>query len=241
MRVPHISAKTAARFVEHGYTTPFQVAQVSVEEIGSWDGFAAKSGNQLHADIRHRLGTATALQWLIAGAVFGRGVGERKLVLLSQHAPGLFVRKQLSAIEQAMLKQTLLQVDGFQRKTAQQLLDHREQYLEYWENVQECVRRMGKVELAPLGTAVQTNTSTAIVSDAKPQDLKGKVYCFTGFRDAALQAELQARGGAVEVSMTAKVNVLVRKDASASGSKVRKAVAKGLPVVDSKSLRNSLQ
>ena len=60
----------------------------------------------------------------------------------------------------------------------------------------------------------------------------GKVYCFTGFRDAALRSQLEARGAVVEDSLTKSVNVVVRKDASVESGTVKKARARGVAVVE---------
>jgi DNA ligase (NAD+) len=248
MHVPHISAKTAARFVEQGYTTPFQVAQVSVEEMATWDGFAEKSSRLLYENIRKSLREASALQWVVAGGVFGRGVGERKLKALGQHAPQLFVPTKLKAADRERLASMLLSVEGFQQKTVQQLLSRHMLYLEYWEKVQTCLKQIGGAPPVPLGTMAtktenthhhsRTHSTTNVLQNE--DDQRGKVYCFTGFRDVSLEQELERRGGSVEPSLTSKVNVLVCKDAKATSAKVRKAKEKGVEVVEVVELRKQL-
>ena len=123
----------------------------------------------------------------------------------------------------AKLRDTLLRTDGFETTTVEQLLTHRPAFVAYWHDVRTYLTSVG----ANVPTFAQHQTPRT-----KTGDLVGKVYCFTGFRDAALRSQLEARGAVVEDSLTKSVNVVVRKDASVESSTVKKARARGVAVVE---------
>lgn len=71
--------------------------------------------------------------------------------------------------------------------------------------------------------------------------LKGQTFCFTGFRDAELQAGLEACGAEVASSLTKAVTTLVAKNPASGSSKLEKARKSGIEVIgieDARALLN---
>lgn len=236
MKVSNMSAKTAAKFVEHGYTDPFSVLTVGHSKLQTWEGFAEKSSRLLVTDIHTKTVAASPLQWVLAGAVFGRGVGERKLKLLSAHVPQLFRTTEFSDSDTNVLRESLLKLEGFQTKTVNQLLSNRAKYLVFWRKVVEYLELAGVKDIPEWPS--HSSRTTDIVPHTVPEndvgagDLHGQVFCFTGFRDTQLKRRLEERGGVVEGSLTRTVTVLVRKDSRIEGDKVRKARERGILVLN---------
>lgn len=77
------------------------------------------------------------------------------------------------------------------------------------------------------------------VAVAKPRGgaMRGKVVCFTGFRDQTLREAVEAAGGEYKDGMSRAVNMLVVKDASSTSSKVQAARKNGCAVVSVEELR----
>lgn len=61
--------------------------------------------------------------------------------------------------------------------------------------------------------------------------LRGKTVCLTGFRDAALDAAIEAAGGTVKSSVGKGLSFLVAKNPSESGGKLDKARAYGVTIL----------
>merc|ERR1719165_34168 len=59
----------------------------------------------------------------------------------------------------------------------------------------------------------------------------GKVFCFTGFRDAELEGLIRAAGGQVAASVTKAVTTVVCKTGAEDTKKVKDAEAKGLTIM----------
>lgn len=77
--------------------------------------------------------------------------------------------------------------------------------------------------------------------DAVDGELSGRVFCFTGFRHAGIEAEISARGGEVSSSYTKKVTDLVMKQKGSGSSKEKKAIADGVNILSESECRELLQ
>jgi NAD-dependent DNA ligase len=60
--------------------------------------------------------------------------------------------------------------------------------------------------------------------------MSGQTVVFTGFRDASLKADIEARGGTVDDAVTARTTTLVAKDLLKATAKVLKAQKAGVAV-----------
>lgn len=71
------------------------------------------------------------------------------------------------------------------------------------------------------------------VTIERPKDgaLKGMSFCMTGFRDNALEAALEAAGGALKSSVGKNLSVLVCKDPNSNSDKMKKARGYGVEVI----------
>jgi NAD-dependent DNA ligase len=210
MDVPRMSEKTVKKFVEHHHSTAFDILGVDADTMQTWDGFATKSSEQLAKDMRRCTHEATALQWIHAGAVFGEGIGQRHLEYLLPNAPLLFRTQPLTTSQRTALRVHLLSLNGYQNTTVDHLLNHHDDFVNYWKLVTEYLK--GKPP--PLVAPKQTK-----------QDLAGKVYCFTDVRDKNMEKALQSRGAKIATSMSKKVDVLICGDVKGNSSKLVKAMA----------------
>lgn len=213
MEVPHVSEKTVRRFVEHGYSNVFQILNVHSNTLLDWDGFSHKSSQQLVHHMRESTRNADTLQWIHAGAVFGRGVGKKHIQHLLTHAPSLFVLRVLSAPKQEELRQHLLSLPGYQSKTVNGLLAHRPDFVTYWKRVGQ---HMGK-------RTPELPTGDHQPSSALHGSLSGSTFCFSGVRDKAFQKQLEVRGASFVTSVSKNVNVLICKSLDVASEKMTKA------------------
>lgn len=83
------------------------------------------------------------------------------------------------------------------------------------------------MDLLAAGVALKT----AEVKTPTGFKMKGISVCFTGVRDAALEAEILAQGGEIKSGVSKGLTILVCKDPSSSSSKSQKARELGTEVV----------
>ena len=75
---------------------------------------------------------------------------------------------------------------------------------------------------------------------SKSDSLDGKVFCFTGFRDAELEGLIRAAGGQVAASVTKALTTVVCKTGAEDTKKVKDAEAKGLTIMTKEELQEML-
>jgi NAD-dependent DNA ligase len=114
--------------------------------------------------------------------------------------------------------ETLLGTPTFSSITAHGFLDGLSEFAEF-------------ASANPEITIARHARKAAVSSTAPAAKLAGKAFVFTGFRDAALKASIEALGGTVVDSISAKVSFVLAKDADDNSGKIQKARALGIPVI----------
>jgi NAD-dependent DNA ligase len=117
--------------------------------------------------------------------------------------------------EQVM--ETLLGTPTFSSITAQGFVDGLSEFAEFASANPEITLARHARKAAAAGTAV-----------AK---LAGKIFCFTGYRDTELKAKIEALGGTVVDSISAKVSFVIAKDPAENSGKIKKARTLGIQVI----------
>jgi len=78
------------------------------------------------------------------------------------------------------------------------------------------------------------------IEKPKTGTLSGQTFCVTGFRDAALDAAIEAQGGTMKTSVSKGLTVLIVKDASSNSGKAQTARRYGTEVVGIDEMWNRL-
>jgi NAD-dependent DNA ligase len=192
-----------------GIRTIAQLYDTPAEKLETMKGFAKDSALKLYNSIQSRRKTLTEVDYMIASNAFGRGFGEKTLVLITKAYP----------INTTPTVDQLLAVDGIAKKRA-------EQYVEGL-NVFRGFVSQNKL----------TFNDKPVESDSKKEPVvtegkyKNMVFLFTGFRDKALEEKITSQAGKMESSFKKSVTHLVIKDSSVNNSKVTKAKESGVTVI----------
>ena len=96
-----LGAGQLKKLMDHGYTTPQTIVQLSISDIVEVPGFQQTSATKCFHAIRQALEKATVVDLLSASNVFGRGVAKKSLQQLVDAVPDLFTaaREDLSKIK----------------------------------------------------------------------------------------------------------------------------------------------
>lgn len=97
-------------------------------------------------------------------------------------------------------------------------------------------RKNQMVDLLAAGVTVKA--PAPVVATPTTGGLVGSSFCFTGVRDAALEAEIQKKGGAVKSGVSRGLKYLVCKDPNSGSSKMVKARSLGVMVVSLEEARS---
>ena len=97
-------------------------------------------------------------------------------------------------------------------------------------------RKHQMVDLLAAGVTVKA--PAAPVAAPSTSGLAGSSFCFTGVRDAALEAEIQKKGGVVKSGVSRGLKYLVCKDPRSKSTKMEKAQDLGVMVVSLEDARS---
>jgi hypothetical protein len=176
-------------------------------------GFDGKQGVKIYDEIKRVFDNPISMKKLmVASQIFGVGIGERKLTQIEDSGISM---DQLHNYKGFPTK-VLLEVPGFSEKTVQVLKDGWYTWLEFY---RQCDTKLTLEGHLPKKKKVVAGK------------LSGQRVSFTGFRDADLEAKIEAAGGEV-VSFGSKTTLLVFKSDGKASTKVAKAEEKGIKSVE---------
>ena len=204
--VEFISTKSLEKLYEAGYTNPEDIINAKVSDIQSIVGDA--NGQKGMQSLSEKLNPVEP--WMLAGVTqyFGRGVGRRKLKKVYD-ATGKVTGNTVNE---------LVAVEGIEVKTAEKIVDGCAEYEAFLARISGKYTFAEKEEIASGGV------------------FEGQTVVFTGFRDKDAQAKIEALGGRVGSSVSAKTTLVVTKDVNSGSSKLTKARDLGIEVIDPEEL-----
>lgn len=197
------------------------VKLIKLDQV-DWEKAIGANGVKIYEGLQDKLNGITLYSLAGSTTFFGRGIGVRKMkklcLALNISTPGDFT----NIMEHNGGILTISGVEGFDEKTAKKIVDGIEDFLTFYEQVQE---------------HVTIDVESGNVSDG---ELSGKSFVFTGFRDAELGKQIEALGGAMQTTVSKKTTYLVAADPNASSGKLDKARANGTKVIGIQQLKEML-
>lgn len=187
---------------EGQFLTLLDLIQLDEDTIVSIIG---KNGKKLYKSLHDRVSHVSEPELFDALGTFGRGIGKSKLQKIFDSYGCLCPSKE-----------RILALEGFSDITAQQIIDHKEDYLK----TQDLIMNLDAVKL---------------VEKIQPQ-LKSTKYseyhvCFTGVRSEELCRIITENGGVATENWNKSVNLLVAKDPSSTSGKAKKARELGVKII----------
>lgn len=192
--------------------TRLKLDELSYEEIipmlfdltdGEWVKIVGANGNKIAVSFRRRAENMTYELFLGAVKYLGFGFGVRK-------AKALLAQMSYDELLTADARSVAL-LDGFDIKTGMK--------------VQKGIR---EADLMLQG--LLKDGYVKLIKEVKTSELKGLNVVFTGFRDADLEKTIEAAGGKVGSSVSAKTTHLLAPDTTGSSSKFKKAKDLGVKI-----------
>ena len=162
-----------------------------------------KNGEKVYAGLRNRLSNIYYHDLIGSTSFFGRGVGKRKF------------KKLFETIDQddlfSVTVSDIVRAEGFDEKTARKIISGLTAFRKFMQDVGDEI------------TIVEPKM-TGITMD-------GQKVVFTGFRDKALQADVEANGGKMQSSVSGKTTILVAANPNSTSGKMTKARNNGTLIV----------
>ena len=205
---PNLKEGSVRKMFDNGFTSIEAI--IEAEEL---DFIVAmgKNGEKAYEGLHNRLQDIYVHDFVGSLPFFDRGVGKRKFKKLFE---SISYEELVSTEGRAALTQLALRiesVEGFDTKTAVKITSGIDMYNMFMELVSDYV--------------------TFTVPKLTGVSMDGQKVVFTGFRDKALQAEVEANGGTMQSGVSGKTTILVAANPNSNSGKMKKARDNGTLIV----------
>jgi len=209
-----------AKMYDAGFDTLKKIINISLDEIRIIPGFKDKSALKLYQSLQN-ISTSKCEKLLIASNVFGRGLGEKKLKLISDVYPFIGYDKTRSL---NLSIDDLIKINGIAVTTADQFIKGIEKYFEFCEDI---------------GIECKKSNKEAINNQSSKFDIfKGKKVVFSGFRNKEYEDNITNSGGTITTALSKATNYLIVKEYNDSSAKIKKALEYGTIIMTKHELEN---
>ncbi|MGI0076445.1 MAG: BRCT domain-containing protein, partial [Nitrosopumilaceae archaeon] len=180
-----------------------------------WLRYIGANGKKIYSGLRQILNSIPLYMLMGASPFFGRGVGARKFKQLLKGIQ-IYNIDNLNAIT---LDQ-IVNVDGFDLKTANKVLDGIYKFIPFY---------CGITEKTVIFNEVNTGGT-----------MSGQVVVFTGYRNKQLEKIIEDEGGKVGTSVSGKTTLLTVADPNENSGKLKRAKELNIQIVSEKELKQIL-
>lgn len=204
--VEGLKGGVASQLSAAGHDTILKVANLTLKQMEAAIGVAAAA--KIHPAIRYCLSECTIMDIMVASGEFGRGISATRLKTVARSVPSL---RDLLNQPPAQISAKIAAMPGWSSATATQ----------FAAGVPAFLRFLVRLPAQPK-------------PEKKPPTagrLKGVRVCFTGFRDAALEAQIENSGGTVTNTVNAQLTVLIARDSASTKPKAVKARQLGITIM----------
>lgn len=207
LEIKNLGRKRLEILVEHGINNVEDLILMDINFLQSLPGIGTKLSLQIISDI-NKIVSHVSLAKLMDASGFFPSIGEKRFNVILSQIPNL-----LSLDDNSLL--TLLpQVDGINKLSL--IIVENLPYFNDWLN-----------NLNKINTFID---KTNVIGN----DLEGKTYVFSGFRDKKLEENIVSRGGKVVSTVNKNVSAVIMKDIDDIKGKAEKALKFGIPLIDKK-------
>jgi DNA ligase (NAD+) len=207
IKIDYLSSGIISNLYDNGYTTISSILSIKKEDMLKIDGFKETLSTKLIGSIHDIISKPIYLGLLmVASLEFNSGYGLKRVKKILNKYP--------SIMEDGITLEQLINIDGFQVKTAKQFMDNFEGF---------------KIFLSKLDLEYYVKIDESLVE--KNSNIDGKNFVMTGFRDADIIEYITKNGGMLQNDVNMKTDYLIIKDSDSQSSKLKKAKIMGVDII----------
>lgn len=206
------------KMFQAGFTTPKSIFAATAKDLLKVDGFQAKTAEKVYAAIQEKNGKLSCLQLMEASNTLGRGLGGKKLELITEAFPTILSNRYVPTVTE------LINVKGVEKTTANLFISNLPHFFKFIDDnklTDACSK-----EAAPVVVAVAGPSGTAPTAN-----FSGKKFVFTGFRNKEWEQAIKSMGGDVSSSVSKNTTLVIAKDVNEDSTKITAAKKHNIPVI----------
>lgn len=211
--IKNLSEGTINKLYDNGYTSLESILEIKdVDSLKGIEGFGDKKINIILDCIKQALSVINLEEIMAASNIFERSLGVKKLKLIIDNFDNIMTDD--------ITLDKLVTIKGIGNVNAQQFLNNFGNFKLFYEKYYSVKDK-------------KDNANKKDVEIVKSLDkrLIGKKVSFTGFRDKALEKQIELNGGKVVSTISKTTDILITKDINSNSSSMKKAKELGIVII----------
>ena len=208
--IKNLSEGTVNKLYENGFTSLESILEIKdVDSLKGIEGFGDKKINIILDCIKQALSVINLEEIMGASNIFERSLGVKKLKLIIDNFDNIMTDD--------ITLDKLVTIKGIGNVNAQQFLNNFGNFKQFYEKYY----------------SVKDEKDNDNKKDVESLDKKliGKKVSFTGFRDKALEKQIELNGGKVVSTISKTTDILITKDINSNSSSMKKAKELGIVII----------
>ena len=228
--VEFMAEGTIQKFVENGYDDLWKILKADKEKLYKIDGLGKKSIDKIYESIDKSLTNRKLHEIMAASQIFGRGMGTRKIKLITDNYPNILELQKSKSNEE--LTKLINSISGFEEKTTSKIVDNFDDFNDFMNKlikIKPNVIKLNKDEdnkdkkNKSNKSSDKSENNQDVNNTDKYNDYKNKTIVFTGFRDKEIESILENVGAKITTSVSKDTDIVIAADVNDDSSKVLKA------------------
>lgn len=224
MGVKFMGQGIVQKLYENKYDDIFKILNANINDLTQISGLGDKMISKIYDSIKKSFEETKLCTIMTASQIFGRGLGETKLKLITDVMPDIMSID----INDEELYNRIINIDGYAELSAKQFVDNFDKFKKFYE----------KLKKAKNINIVFTDN---IKNKNVEQKLKGLKIVFTGIRDKELEQKIIDMGGSMSTSVSKNTKHVVCADKNSTSEKITKAKSLDIDIVTINEFKNLYQ
>jgi len=238
--VQFMGENTIQKFVDYGYDDLWKILKPDKEKLYEIEGLGKKSIDKIYESINESLNNRELYEVMAASQIFGRGMGTRKLKLITSNYPNILELYTNKTKEE--LTNLINNISGFETKSTSKIIDNIEEFIIYLNKLIKIKPNIIKNNINKKDNKNKTkdNIENNDIIDNKYKDYKNKTIVFTGFRDKEIESILENMGTKITSSVSKNTDIVIAADVNEDSSKVLKAKQLNIKLISKDQFYNTI-
>lgn len=212
IEVDGLGSGNVQRITKAGYDTIPKILAMTKDDFLQVDGFKDKLATKIYEGIQRKIKSTDLVTLMKASNIFGKGLGERKLIPILEKYPNILESTDVSDAKIAKVGS----VGGIGKVLAENFVERIPEFLDFMKE-------------ANLTSKLKMEVNKEEFDTSDP--LFDKKIVMTGFRDKSINEYVKSRGAIIGSSVSKKTFVVLVLDKDEGTGKADQARALGVPLM----------
>jgi NAD-dependent DNA ligase len=221
--VEGLGSGNVVRIIKAGFDSVPKIINMSIDNLMKVEGFQITTANKIKNGISERLKKVPLPTLMTATNIFGRGFSDKKIELIMENYPDVFVYK---VSDDEKIKK-ISEIKGMALKSAKDFVEKIDDFEDFLMET-DMFYKLIQFE-KERKNLIKENKQLDKEKDTNP--LYGKTIVFSGFRNRDLEQKLKDKGAKVSTSVSKNTYMVVVKEIDDETGKVLDAKKLGVTII----------